>query len=35
MKLVSGKYALVRLASQNGQVSRRFEYLLSDTPNFK
>ncbi len=35
IKLVSGKYALVRLASQNGQVSRRFEYLLSDTPNFK
>ncbi|WP_374327783.1 hypothetical protein [Azonexus sp.] len=35
MKLDNGKYALVRLALQNGHVSRRFEYLLSDTPNFK
>lgn len=35
MKLVSGKYALVRLAAQTGQDTRRFEYLLSDTPNFK
>lgn len=35
MKLDSGKYALVRLAAQTGQDSRRFEYLVSDTPNFK